>query len=62
MQSGVWGSTAACDLSTRGLQSFALKKMGLGSGWEIRNLLRNLISKIVASAKESGTRLERIQL
>jgi integrase len=49
-----FGSQRLCDISTLQLQSFVLGKMDSGSGWEVCNHLRNLMSKIFACAKKWG--------
>jgi integrase len=49
-----FGHKRLCDVSTLDLQSFVLQKMEAGSGWEVCNHLRNLMSKIFASAKKWG--------
>jgi integrase len=49
-----FGPQRLCDISTLQLQSFVLGKMDSGSGWEVCNHLRNLMSKIFASAKKWG--------
>jgi integrase len=49
-----FGLQRLCDISTLQLQSFVLGKMDSGSGWEVCNHLRNLMSKIFARAKKWG--------
>jgi integrase len=49
-----FGHKRLCDISTLDLQSFVLKKMDSGSGWEVCNHLRNLMSKVFVSAKKWG--------
>lgn len=49
-----FGHRRLCDISTLNLQSFVLQKMDSGSGWEVCNHLRNLMSKVFESAKKWG--------
>ncbi|MBS1801485.1 MAG: site-specific integrase [Acidobacteria bacterium] len=49
-----FGHKRLCDISTLDLQSFVLQKMDMGSGWEVCNHLRNLMSKVFESAKKWG--------
>ena len=49
-----FGKKRLCDISTLDLQSFVLSKMDGGSGWEVCNHLRNLMSKVFQSAKKWG--------
>jgi integrase len=49
-----FGSQRLSDVSTLQLQSFVLGKMDSGSGWEVCNHLRNLMSKIFVCAKKWG--------
>ncbi len=49
-----FGQRRLCDISTLELQSFVLRKGDSGSGWEVCNHLRNLMSKIFATAKKWG--------
>jgi hypothetical protein len=54
-----FGPKRLCDISTLALQSFVLAKFDSGSGWELCNHLRNLMSKIFSCAKswrQSGRR------
>ena len=47
-----FGNTRLCDIGTLDLQRFVLQKMELGLGWESCSHLRNLMSKIFATAKK----------
>lgn len=47
-----FGSKRLCDISTVDLQAYVLKKFDSGSGWEVCNHLRNLMSKIFECAKK----------
>ena len=49
-----FGHKRLCDVSTLEIQTFVLSKFDSGSGWEVCNHLRNLMSKIFASAKKWG--------
>ena len=49
-----FGHKRLCDISTLDLQSFVLSKLDSGSGWEVCNHLRNLMSKAFAQAKKWG--------
>ena len=47
-----FGDTRLCDIGTLDLQRFVLQKMEHGLGWESCSHLRNLMSKIFATAKK----------
>jgi integrase len=47
-----FGNTRLCDIGTLDLQRFVLQKMERGLGWESCSHLRNLMSKIFATAKK----------
>jgi integrase len=47
-----FGNTRLCDIGTLDLQRFILQKMEHGLGWESCSHLRNLMSKIFATAKK----------
>jgi integrase len=47
-----FGDTRLCDIGTFDLQRFILQKMEGGLGWEACSHLRNLMSKIFATAKK----------
>lgn len=49
-----FGQKRLCDISTLDIQTFVLSKFDTGSGWEVCNHLRNLMSKVFASAKKWG--------
>jgi integrase len=49
-----FGPKRLCDISTLDIQSFVLVKFDSGSGWELCNHLRNLMSKVFACAKKWG--------
>jgi integrase len=49
-----FGHKRLCDISTLEIQGFVLSKFDSGSGWEVCNHLRNLMSKIFACAKKWG--------
>ncbi len=49
-----FGSRRLCDITTLDLQSYVLGKFDSGSGWEVCNHLRNLMSKAFACAKKWG--------
>jgi integrase len=49
-----FGHKRLCDISTFEIQTFVLSKFDSGSGREVCNHLRNLMSKIFASAKKWG--------
>lgn len=49
-----FGHKRLCDISTLEIQTFVLSKFDSGSGWEVCNHLRNLMSKVFASAKKWG--------
>lgn len=49
-----FGQKRLCDISTLNLQSYVLSKMDSGSGWEVCNHLRNLMSKVFETAKKWG--------
>jgi integrase len=49
-----FGTKRLCDISTVDLQRFILQKFDNGLGWETCNHLRNLVSKIFATAKKFG--------
>lgn len=49
-----FGDRRLCDISTLDLQSFVLKKFDSGLGWGMCDHLRNLMSKIYASARKWG--------
>lgn len=49
-----FGQKRLCDISTLEIQSFILSKFDSGSGWEVCNHIRNLMSKIFATAKKWG--------
>lgn len=48
------GSIRLMDLTTVVVQRYVLDKTAAGSGWEVANHLRNLISKVFACAKRWG--------
>jgi integrase len=47
-----FGDKRLCDIGTVDIQRFVLVKFDSGSGWEVCNHLRNLMSKIFADAKK----------
>jgi integrase len=49
-----FGHRRLCDIGAVEVQRFILEKLGKGLGWETCNHLRNLLSKIFASAKKWG--------
>lgn len=49
-----FGLKRLCDISTLDLQNYVLNKFDSGSGWEVCNHLRNLMSKVYACAKIWG--------
>ena len=49
-----FGERRLCDVGAVEVQRFVLEKLGKGLGWESCNHLRNLLSKIFASAKKWG--------
>jgi integrase len=49
-----FGHRRLCDITTLDLQSFVLSKFDSGSGWEVCNHLRNLMSKVYTCAKKWG--------
>ncbi len=50
----VFGSRRLCDLRTLEIQTFLLRKIGHGWGWESASHARNLISKLYATAQDWG--------
>jgi integrase len=49
-----FGNRRLCDIGAVEVQRYILEKFGKGLGWETCNHLRNLLSKIFASAKKWG--------
>ena len=49
-----FGNCRLCDIGAVEVQRYILEKFGKGLGWETCNHLRNLLSKIFASAKKWG--------
>ena len=49
-----FGNRRLCDIGAVEVQRFVLEKFGKGLGWETCNHLRNLLSKVFATAKKWG--------
>ena len=49
-----FGHKRLCNISTLEIQNFVMTKFDSGSGWEVCNHLRNLMSKIYGQAKKWG--------